>query len=82
MQRYKGGVNPLQLFDPASCTYTCASYDEARRDALIIDPVEMETVVWPAHDCNGRPDSTIGAEKQPNARVADKDAGRIQDDHG
>ena len=31
-----------------------------------------ETVVWPAHDYNGRHSSTIGAEKKSNARVAGK----------
>jgi glyoxylase-like metal-dependent hydrolase (beta-lactamase superfamily II)/rhodanese-related sulfurtransferase len=30
------------------------------------------TVVWPAHDYQGRTQSTIGAEKQGNARVAGK----------
>ena len=30
------------------------------------------TVVWPAHDYQGRTQSTIGAEKQSNARVAGK----------
>jgi glyoxylase-like metal-dependent hydrolase (beta-lactamase superfamily II)/rhodanese-related sulfurtransferase len=32
-------VNPIQLFDPASSTYTYVLFDEASRDALIIDPV-------------------------------------------
>jgi glyoxylase-like metal-dependent hydrolase (beta-lactamase superfamily II)/rhodanese-related sulfurtransferase len=32
-------VNPIQLFDPASSTYTYILFDEASRDALIIDPV-------------------------------------------
>ena len=31
-----------------------------------------ETVVWPAHDYQGRTHSTIGAEKTTNARVAGK----------
>ncbi|MBK0392061.1 MBL fold metallo-hydrolase [Ramlibacter sp. CrO1] len=31
-----------------------------------------DTVVWPAHDYNGRSHSTIGAEKAGNARVAGK----------
>jgi sulfur dioxygenase len=31
---------PLQLFDPASGTYTYVLYDEAAREALIIDPVD------------------------------------------
>jgi sulfur dioxygenase len=33
-------VNPIQLFDPASSTYTYVLYDEVTRDALIIDPVD------------------------------------------
>lgn len=32
-------MNPIQLFDPASSTYTYVLFDEASRDALIIDPV-------------------------------------------
>lgn len=31
-----------------------------------------DTVVWPAHDYNGRTSSTIGQEKRTNARVAGK----------
>jgi sulfur dioxygenase len=31
---------PLQLFDPASSTYTYVLYDDAAREALIIDPVD------------------------------------------
>lgn len=31
-----------------------------------------ETVVWPAHDYNGRHSSTIGTEKKSNARAAGK----------
>lgn len=31
---------PLQLFDPASSTYTYVLHDPATRDALIIDPVD------------------------------------------
>ena len=33
-------MNPIQLFDPASSTYTYLLFDEATRDALIIDPVD------------------------------------------
>jgi glyoxylase-like metal-dependent hydrolase (beta-lactamase superfamily II)/rhodanese-related sulfurtransferase len=33
-------MQPLQLFDPASSTYTYVLFDTATRDALIIDPVE------------------------------------------
>ena len=33
-------MNPIQLFDPASSTYTYVLFDEATRDALIIDPVD------------------------------------------
>lgn len=33
-------VRPLQLFDPASSTYTYLLWDEASREALIIDPVD------------------------------------------
>jgi len=33
-------MNPIQLFDPASCTYTYVLFDETSRDALIIDPVD------------------------------------------
>jgi glyoxylase-like metal-dependent hydrolase (beta-lactamase superfamily II)/rhodanese-related sulfurtransferase len=33
---------PLQLFDPASSTYTYLLWDEATRDALIIDPVDEQ----------------------------------------
>ena len=32
-------MNPIQLFEPVSCTYTYILFDEASRDALIIDPV-------------------------------------------
>ena len=35
-------MNPIQLFDPASSTYTYLLFDEATRDALIIDPVEEQ----------------------------------------
>lgn len=31
---------PIQLFDPASSTYTYIVYDEATREAVIIDPVD------------------------------------------
>ena len=33
---------PLQLFDPASSTYTYILHDPATRDALIIDPVDEQ----------------------------------------
>ena len=33
-------MQPIQLFDPASCTYTYVLADEATREALIIDPVD------------------------------------------
>jgi glyoxylase-like metal-dependent hydrolase (beta-lactamase superfamily II)/rhodanese-related sulfurtransferase len=35
-------MQPIQLFDPASCTYTYILFDEATRDALIIDPTDEE----------------------------------------
>lgn len=33
-------MRPIQLFDPASSTYTYVLFDEASREALIIDPVD------------------------------------------
>ncbi|MDB5874323.1 MAG: fold metallo-hydrolase [Ramlibacter sp.] len=33
---------PIQLFDPASSSYTYLVYDEATREALIIDPVDEQ----------------------------------------
>jgi sulfur dioxygenase len=33
-------MQPIQLFDPASSTYTYVLFDEVSRDALIIDPVD------------------------------------------
>jgi sulfur dioxygenase len=33
-------MQPIQLFDPASSTYTYVLFDPASRDALIIDPVD------------------------------------------
>jgi len=33
---------PIQLFDPASSTYTYIVFDEATREALIIDPVDEQ----------------------------------------
>ena len=30
-------MQPIQLFDPASSTYTYILFDEASRDALIVD---------------------------------------------
>ena len=35
-------MNPIQLFDPASSTYTYVLFDERTRDALIIDPVDEQ----------------------------------------
>ncbi len=35
-------MNPIQLFDPASSTYTYVLFDEATREALIIDPVDEQ----------------------------------------
>jgi len=33
-------MNPIQLFDTVSCTYTYVLFDEVTREALIIDPVD------------------------------------------
>ncbi len=35
-------MQPIQLFDPASSTYTYVLVDEATREALIIDPVDEQ----------------------------------------
>lgn len=35
-------MNPIQLFDPASSTYTYLLFDEVTREALIIDPVDEQ----------------------------------------
>ena len=35
-------MNPIQLFDPASSTYTYVLFDQESRDALIIDPVDEQ----------------------------------------
>jgi glyoxylase-like metal-dependent hydrolase (beta-lactamase superfamily II) len=35
-------MQPLQLFDPESCTYTYVVFDDATREALIIDPVDTQ----------------------------------------
>jgi glyoxylase-like metal-dependent hydrolase (beta-lactamase superfamily II)/rhodanese-related sulfurtransferase len=35
-------MNPIQLFDPASSTYTYVLFDETSRQALIIDPVDTQ----------------------------------------
>jgi sulfur dioxygenase len=35
-------MNPTQLFDPASCTYTYIVYDEQSLEAVIIDPVDVQ----------------------------------------
>jgi sulfur dioxygenase len=36
------GMTPLQLFDPESSTYTYVLFDEASREAVIIDPVDSQ----------------------------------------
>lgn len=35
-------MKPIQLFDPASSSYTYVLFDENTRDALIIDPVDQQ----------------------------------------
>lgn len=35
-------MKPIQLFDPASSTYTYVLFDVATRDAIIIDPVDVQ----------------------------------------
>lgn len=35
-------MTPIQLFDPASCTYTYILFDDDTRNALIIDPVDVQ----------------------------------------
>ncbi|MEY4978602.1 MAG: hypothetical protein RLZZ352_872 [Pseudomonadota bacterium] len=35
-------MNPIQLFDPASSTYTYVLFDPDSRDAIIIDPVDEQ----------------------------------------
>lgn len=35
-------MQPIQLFDPTSSTYTYVLFDSATRDALVIDPVEEQ----------------------------------------
>jgi glyoxylase-like metal-dependent hydrolase (beta-lactamase superfamily II)/rhodanese-related sulfurtransferase len=35
-------MKPLQLFDPASCTYTYLLFDPVSREAVIIDPVDEQ----------------------------------------
>jgi len=35
-------MQPIQLFDPESSTYTYVCFDEQTRDALIIDPVDTQ----------------------------------------
>lgn len=35
-------MRPIQLFDPASCTYTYVVFDQATREAMIIDPVDQQ----------------------------------------
>lgn len=34
-------MQPIQLFDPASCTYTYLVFDEGTREAVVIDPVDQ-----------------------------------------
>jgi glyoxylase-like metal-dependent hydrolase (beta-lactamase superfamily II)/rhodanese-related sulfurtransferase len=34
--------NPIQLFDPASCTYTYVVWDQQTMEAVIIDPVDQQ----------------------------------------
>jgi glyoxylase-like metal-dependent hydrolase (beta-lactamase superfamily II) len=34
--------DPIQMFEPASCTYTYLLIDEADRDAVLIDPVDED----------------------------------------
>lgn len=47
-------MNPIQLFDPASSTYTYVLFDETTRQALIVDPVdeqlERDLAVLQQHD--------------------------------
>ena len=35
-------MQPIQLFDPASSTYTYVIFDETTREAVIIDPVDEQ----------------------------------------
>ncbi len=35
-------MNPIQLFDPVSSTYTYVLFDASSRDAIIIDPVDTQ----------------------------------------
>ena len=35
-------MKPIQLFDPASSTYTYVLFDQATREAVIIDPVDEQ----------------------------------------
>jgi sulfur dioxygenase len=35
-------MQPIQLFDPATCSYSYVLFDETTRDALIIDPVQAQ----------------------------------------
>jgi sulfur dioxygenase len=35
-------MNPIQLFDPSSSTYTYIAFDAASREAVIIDPVDEQ----------------------------------------
>lgn len=46
-----------------------ASYDSITQKLFTLP---LETVVWPAHDYNGRTSSTIGREKHENPRLAGK----------
>jgi sulfur dioxygenase len=41
-------MQPIQLFDPASSTYTYVIFDESTREAVIIDPVDEQwSATWP-----------------------------------
>ncbi|RZI71757.1 MAG: MBL fold metallo-hydrolase, partial [Rubrivivax sp.] len=35
-------MKPIQLFDPASSTYTYVLFDQQTREAVIIDPVDEQ----------------------------------------
>ena len=55
-------MNPTQLFDPASSTYTYLLVDEATREAVIIDPVDVQlerdlaALMYDAHETLTRVD--------------------------
>jgi glyoxylase-like metal-dependent hydrolase (beta-lactamase superfamily II) len=52
---------PIQLFDPASCSYTYLLYDEATREAAIIDPVEDQLARGSRGAVRPRPEAGLGA---------------------